>query len=211
MNEREVLQVLGSVSAVLTGGHFVYTSGRHGSAYVNKDAVYPHTAETSKLCRAIAERFADDNVEVVIAPAVGGVILSQWVAYCLSKSVSYEVLGVYAEPSESGESFIVKRGYDKLIVGKRVLVVDDILTTGGSVKKVVDAVKAVGGEVVGVAVLCNRGGVLSPDVGNPPKLVWLAEVSLASYDEADCPLCASGVPVNINVGKGREFLARKRA
>ena len=77
MNEQEVLQVLGKVGAVITGSHIVYTSGKHGTAYANKDAVYPHTAETSRLCQAIAERFADDKVEVVIAPAIGGVILSQ--------------------------------------------------------------------------------------------------------------------------------------
>jgi orotate phosphoribosyltransferase len=70
MNEQEVLEVLGSVGAVIADSHIVYTSGLHGRAYVNKDAVYPHTAETSRLCRAIAERFAYKNVEVVIAPAI---------------------------------------------------------------------------------------------------------------------------------------------
>ena len=211
MNEPEVLSVLGKVGAVITNSHVVYTSGMHGKVYVNKDAVYPHTAETSRLCRAIAERFADDNVQVVVAPAIGGVILSQWVAYHLSEITGREVLGVYAEKSASGDAFVIKRGYDKLIVGKNVLVVEDILTTGGSAKKVIEATRAIGGNVVGLGVLCNRGGITPEDVANVPKLTALVNMKLDAWDEAACPLCEQNVPVNTDVGKGREFLARKQA
>lgn len=210
MNEQEVLQVLGRVGAVIADSHIVYTSGKHGTAYVNKDAVYPHTAETSRLCRAIAERFADDNVEVVIAPAIGGVILSQWTAHHLTEMNGHEVFGVYAEKSD-GDAFVVKRGYDKLIAGKNVLVVEDVLTTGGSAKKVVEATRAIGGNVVGLGVLCNRGGITPEDVANPPKLFALVNVKLDAWDEAECPLCAKNVPINTDVGKGREFLARTQA
>lgn len=210
MNEQEVLRVLGSVGAVIVGSHIVYTSGRHGAAYVNKDAVYPHTAETSSLCRTIAERFADENVEVVIAPAIGGVILSQWTAHHLSQMNGHEVFGVYAEKSEDGDAFVIKRGYDKLIAGKNVLVVEDVLTTGGSAKKVVEATRAIGGIVVGLGVLCNRGGITSQDVANVPKLTALVNVTLDAWDEKSCPLCERNVPINTDVGKGREFLARHR-
>jgi orotate phosphoribosyltransferase len=210
MNEREVLRVLGEVGAVIADSHIVYTSGKHGTAYVNKDAVYPHTAETSRLCRAIAERFRDDNVEVVIAPAIGGVILSQWIAHHLTEMNGYEVFGVYAEKSESGDVFVIKRGYDKLIAGKNVLVVEDVLTTGGSAKKVVEATRAIGGNVVGLGVLCNRGGITPRDVADVPKLIALVDVKLDAYDEAMCPLCERNVPINTDVGKGREFLARRR-
>lgn len=211
MNEQEVLQILGKVGAVIADSHIVYTSGLHGTAYVNKDAVYPHTAETSRLCRAIAERFADDNVQVVIAPAIGGVILSQWTAYHLTKMTSREVFGVYAEKSEGGDTFVIKRGYDKLIAGKNVLVVEDVLTTGGSAKKVVEATRAIGGNVIGLGVLCNRGGIVPQDVADVPKLTALINVKLDVYDEAACPLCQQGIPINTTVGKGREFLARKQA
>jgi orotate phosphoribosyltransferase len=210
MNEQEVLQVLGKVGAVIVGSHIVYTSGKHGTAYVNKDAVYSHTTETSRLCRAIAERFADDNVEVVIAPAIGGVILSQWTAHHLSEMSGHEVFGVYAEKSEDGDAFVIKRGYDKLVAGKNVLVVEDALTTGGSAKKVVEATRAIGGNVVGLGVLCNRGGITPQDVANVPKLDALVNVKLDAWDEATCPLCEQNVPVNTDVGKGREFLARRR-
>jgi orotate phosphoribosyltransferase len=212
MNEQEVLQVLGKVGAFIANSHIVYTSGKHGKAYVNKDAVYPHTKEASNLCRAIAEQFANDSVEVVIAPAIGGVILSQWTAYHLSEITGREVLGVYAEKAESGDTFIIKRGgYDKIVAGKNVLVVEDVLTTGGSAKKVVETTRALGGNIVGLGVLCNRGGITPGDVANPPKLFALVNVKLDAWDEAECPLCAQSVPINTDVGKGREYLARKKA
>ena len=209
MNERTVLGILKRVGAVITNSHIVYTSGRHGTTYVNKDAVYPHTAETSELCWDIAEQFADDGVEVVIAPAIGGVILSQWIAYHLSEITGREVLGVYAEKSEGGDSFIIKRGYDKLVAGEKVLVVEDVLTTGGTAKKVIEATRALGGNIVGLGVLCNRGGITPHDVADPPKLFALVNVKLDAWDEANCPLCALNVLINTDVGKGREFLARK--
>ena len=211
MNEQEVLRVLGKVGLVIANSHIVYTSGKHGTAYVNKDAVYPHTKETSDLCRAIAQQFANDGVEVVIAPAIGGVILSQWTANHLTELTGSEVLGVYAEKADSGDAFIIKRNYDKIVAGKNVLVVEDVLTTGGSAKKVVEATRAIGGKVIGLGVLCNRGGITTQDVADVPELFALANVKLDAWDEADCPLCAQSVPINTDVGKGREYLARKKA
>lgn len=209
MNEQEVLKILGRLGAAVTDSHIVYTSGKHGADYVNKDAIYPHTKETSQLCRAIAEQFADDGVEVVIAPTIGGVILSQWVAHHLTEITRREVLGVYAE--KEGDSFVIKRGYDRLVAGKKVLVLEDVMTTGGSAKKVIEAVRALGGNIAGLGVLCNRGGIMPRDVADPPKLVALVNIRLDAWDEAECPLCAKKVPINTNVGKGREYLARKGA
>lgn len=211
MNEQKVLSMLSEVGAVITDSHIVYTSGKHGSVYVNKDGIYPYTDKISDLCRAIAEQFADDDVEVVIGPAIGGVILSQRVAEHLSKITGREVLSVYAEKAENNDIFVIKRGYDKLIAGKNVLAVEDVLTTGGSAKKVVEAVRALGGNIIGLGVLCNRGGITPQDVADPPKLFALVNVKLDAWDEADCPLCAQNVPINTDVGKGREYLSRKHA
>lgn len=209
MNQQEILGMFAKIGAIITDSHVVYTSGKHGSAYVNKDAIYPRTWETSRLCNAIASRFSRDAPEVVIAPAVGGVILSQWVAFHLSKMLNREVLGVYAEKTENGESFVIKRGYDKLVQGRRVLVVEDVVTTGGSVKKVVVATRAIGGKVIGVGVLCNRGAILAESIG-VSKLLSLVDVKLEAWDEDECPLCREWTcPINLDVGKGREFLARK--
>lgn len=211
MNEKKVLALLKKVGAVITESHIVYTSdNKHGSTYVNKDAIYPHTKETSKLCRAIAQEFADDNVQVVIAPTIGGVILSQWVTAHLSELTGKEVLAVYAEKTQNGDAFIITRGYDRLITGKNVLVVEDILNTGGSAKKVVEATRAIGGNVIGLGVLWNRGMIRPQDVADIPKLFALVNIKLDSWDKASCPLCARGVPVNTNVGKYKGFLTRKQ-
>lgn len=223
MNKQNVLEILSKVGAVITDSHIVYTSGKHGTAYVNKDAVYPHIFETADLCRVIAGRFENDGVEIVIAPALSGIILSQWVAYSLSVMTGREVLGIYAEKKETyGDSgfgvvvthndFIIKRGYDKLIAGRNVLVVEDVLTTGGdSAKKVIGAVRALDGNVVGLGVLCSRGGITPQDVANVPKFVALVNIKLDAWDEINCPLCAQNVPINTDVGKGREYLACKKS
>lgn len=207
MNRQEILGALAKIHAVITDSHLVYTSGKHGSTYFNKDAIYPHTELTSQLCEEIAKHFANKGVEVVIAPAVGGIILSQWVAYHLTKITGREVLGVYAE--KDGDGFVIKRGYDKLSSGKKVLIVEDILTTGGSVKKVIDTARSIGANIIGLGVLCNRGGIKPEDVSNPPELFALVDVRFDAWDEGDCPLCAKAVPVNTDVGHGRKYVQAK--
>lgn len=206
MTEKEILSTLTNVSAVITNSHIVYTSGKHGSMYVNKDALYPHTKQTSDLCRLFADHFSNDAVDVVIAPALGGIILSQWTAHHISQLTGREVLGLYAEKIEGTKDFVIKRGYDKLLAGKKVLILEDVLTTGGSVKKVVELVRSMEGVIVGVGALCNRGGILPKDIGNVPKLFALVSIALDSWTPEDCPLCKQGVPINTSVGKGREFL-----
>jgi orotate phosphoribosyltransferase len=207
LNSQEILRILEAHHALIQNSHIVYTSGKHGSAYVNKDAIYPYTTAVSRLCQAIADHFVLRNIEVVAAPALGGIILSQWTAYHLS-TADKPVLAVFAEKTEGG-GFAFRRGYDALVAGRRVLVVEDILTTGGSLKEAIGAVRSAGGEVVAAAALCNRGGVTSEDVGGVPELFALTEISLDSWEAANCPLCAQGVPINTQVGKGREFLARQ--
>lgn len=191
-------EILAECGALLTDVHVVYTSGRHGSAYVNKDAVFPHTGLVSELCGLFAEAFVADGVEVVAGPALGGVILSQWTAHRLG------ALAVYAEKTPDG--LALRRGYDALAAGRRVLVVEDVLTTGGSLAETVTAVRRAGGDVVGAAALVNRGGVVAADV-DVPRLLALVELALDSWGAADCPLCRDGVPVTTSVGKGTEFLA----
>lgn len=212
MSDDDVLALLAQVGALITGDHLVYTSGRHGSSYVNKDALYPHTAATSAVCAQIARHFAPAGVEVVAGPTVGGVIMAQWTAHHLSELTGREVLAVYAEeePDGAGKRRVLRRGYDALVAERRVLVVEDILTTGGSVRLVVAAVRAAGGTVVGVGALCNRGAVTA-ELIEAPQLYALSEVPLESYAPAECPLCAAGVPVNTRVGKGAAFLAARAA
>lgn len=209
LTQEQVLRYLGEADAVRRDGHFVYASGRHGAVYVNKDAVYTRPAITETLCLHLAFGFSHEVVDVVAGPVIGGVILSQWTARHLANwGRSNDARAVFAE--RQGKGFRFKRGYDKVVAGKRVLVVEDVLTTGGSAKRVAAAVRRAGGNVIGLAAIVNRGGVAAGALG-VPRLHALADLPLASWAEDECPLCAGGVPVDVEVGKGRQFLARKAA
>lgn len=195
--------ILAETRAMLAGSHVVYTSGKHGSTYVNKDAVYPNTARVAELCRFLAEAAVPHRPEIVCGPAMGGIILAQWTGHHLG------LPAVYAEKTTGG-GMVLRRGYDALVAGKRVLVVEDVLNTGGSIRETIAAVRAAGGDVVAAAALVNRGAVTAADVG-APVLVALLDVALDAWDADACPLCRDGVPVNTDVGKGREFLAARTA
>ena len=212
----DVLSILKKVGAVLTDDHFVYTSGKHGSVYINKDAVYPHTKETSEVGKMFAEKFKDLEIDVVAAPAVGGTILSQWTAFHLSEIKGKEILSVYTEKdkgtlaSAADSEHIFRRGYDKLIAGKNILVIEDLTTTGISVQKVVAAVKNAGGKVAAVGVMVNRdpGNVNEKSVGAPFSALGILKADAIDADK--CPLCQKGVPVNTKIGHGKKFLEEKK-
>jgi len=199
----EMLERLG----VIVRGHFVLRSGEHARAYFNKDAVYPHTAETSQLCRILAE-FADPVTQIVAAPAIGGVVLSQWVAYHLSNLLGTEVLAVYAEPGPE-DTFVFRRGYDKLVAEKRAFVVEDTVTTGGSATKIVNAVRMLGGDVAGIGVLCNRGGVTAEQLGVPWLRALVAMDEFERWTSEEClekGPCSRGVSADTHLGHGTEFM-----
>lgn len=206
--EDKVKKILAKVNAVLTNGHFVYVSEKHGDKYINKDAIYPHTKLIKELCSMWAEDFKDLNIEVVVGPAMGGVILSHDTAAELTKLLKKDIPGIYSEKDGEG-GFSFTRGYGEFVKGKRVLVVEDILTTGGSVKKVIELTKKSGGKVIGLGVIANRGNVKAKDVG-VRKIDALIDLKFETMEPKDCILCKNGVPVNTNVGKGKLFLAGKK-
>ncbi|MCL4354350.1 phosphoribosyltransferase [Patescibacteria group bacterium] len=185
---------------VIKKGHFLLTSGRHSDEYVAKNLIYVHTRFTSELCADIAEMFKDHGVQAVIGPVVGGVALSQWVAYHLSVFTDTDVFSLFADKDNG--NFAIKREYDQFTANNRVLVVEDILTTGGSVKKVIDAVRANGGEPVAVAALCNRGGVTTESLG-VPELSTLVELKMDTWAPADCELCHKLVPMSTSAGHAK--------
>lgn len=211
----DVIDILKKVEAILINDHFVYTSGKHGSVYINKDFLYPHTKETSLVGKMFAEKFKSKAVDVVAAPAVGGTILCTWTAYYLSKLKKKEVLSVYTEKDKgtTASAFeseqIFRRGYDKFIKGKKVLVLEDLTTTGISVRKTVDAVKKAGGKVIAVGVMINRNqsGVNAKTVGAP--FYALGVFPAIAYSEKDCPLCKKNIPINIKIGHGKKYLEAK--
>ena len=155
----------------------------------------------------MAKLFLGEGIETVVAPELGAIPLGDQSAYWLDMLTGKPIYSVIAEKTHNDtDGFLFKRGYDEYVRGRRVLVVEDVLTTGGSVRKVVDLVRATGGSVVGVAALCNRGGVTAEKLA-APILHQLITLSLDTWEAADCPLCRDGVPVNTDLGKGKEFLA----
>ncbi len=165
-------------------GHFLLASGLHSPVYWEKFQVMQYPEYTEKLCRLIAEHFRKSRVQVVAGPTTGGVIL----AYEVGRQLG--VRGIFAEKSESGGREF-RRGF-RIAPGERVLIVDDILTKGGSIRDTIDAVKRLGGNIVGIGVLVDR----SPDkvdFGFPFFSCHRTEV--ITYEPQQCPLCAAGIPL----------------
>src|SRR5256886_7207339 len=138
MNDPEIMQMFAGVGAIVRDSHFVYSSGRHSSVYINKDALYLHTKVISTLCQLMAQPYNADQIDVVVGPVLGGIVLSQWVAHYLNVNRSAgETLAIFAEKGEDAvnKKFFFGRGYNKFIPGRTILVVEDLLTTGGSVRQ----------------------------------------------------------------------------
>jgi orotate phosphoribosyltransferase len=206
-NPQDTLQVLLDSKAVLQNDHFVYVSGDHGSGWIDKDAIYPHTERIEHLCRNLARIVKDRGIEVVCGPATGGLVISEWTSHELG------VLSVFADhdqpkPGELRGKFILRRGYDHLVEGKRVLVVDDIVNTGHSIKQTIAAVRQAKGNVVVAGTLVNRGNVYAEGLG-VAEFVFLLDYKIPAWPADRCPLCASGVPINTQYAHGADFLAAK--
>ncbi len=202
-----IIEILKKVGAVLVNDHFVGTSGLHFDTYINKDFLYPHTKETLEVCKLLAEKYKDQDIEVVVGPALGGIILSQWTAHHLSRMYDKEVLAIYTEKSQDGGQ-IFTRGYENYVKDKRVLIVEDIVTTGNSVQKTIESVKKAEGNVLGLSVMINKNpqNINSNTFGVPFNA--LGEMEVKTYDEEKCPFCKKGIPVNTLVGHGKKYLEK---
>mgnify|MGYP001581895639 CR=1 FL=1 len=203
---KNILDILKETRAIITDDHFVYTSGNHGSVYVNKDAIYPHTEKVSEVGSMFAERVKDKDIDVVVGPMIGGIILAQWTAYHLSKLKGKEILGVYTEKDAQNNQVFGRRGYDALIPKKNIFIVEDLTTTGASVKKVVNTVKSAGGNVTMVGVMINRNPKEVNEQFMEAPFFSLGEFEAQAFDQKDCPLCKQGVPINTKIGHGKKFL-----
>lgn len=206
---KDIFNILKDTGALITDDHFVYTSGSHGSVYINKDAIYPHTSKVSDVGLLFAEKGQEKEIDLVVGPMIGGIILAQWTAYHLSKIKGKEVLAVYTEKDANNNQVFGRRGYDKLVAGKNVLIVEDLTTTGSSVRKVVDTVKAAGGNVLLVGVMIDRseGGMSEEIIGAP--YFSLGRLETEVFEPSNCPLCQKEVPINTKIGHGKKFLEEK--
>lgn len=187
LTSEQVLTRLREVGAILDG-HFLLTSGKHSPAFVQCSQILQHPAEASALGATLAQRFADLGVTVVVGPAMGGVLLAHEVARALG------VRGAFTEKQNGAQVF--RRGFH-LTPDDRVLLVEDVLTTGGSVLRSAAAVRATGALVVGVGLIIDRtAGKAAEALGFGPevRVESLALLDAPAFLADQCPLCRDGAP-----------------
>lgn len=170
-----VIDIFKETGALLEG-HFIYTSGRHGRHFLQAARVLQYPEDTERLCGAMAEAYENDHIELVVGPATGGIILAYETARHLHCRAAFT-------EKEADGTFAMKRGF-ALKPGTRTLVVEDIITTGGSVRKTLDHLRERGAEIVGIAVLIDRsGGKAEFDCRYEP----LSRMDLESWDPDELP------------------------
>lgn len=183
--EKDAESLLRETKAILEG-HFLLTSGLHSPLYVEKFNVLQHPEYTEELCRMIADHFHGKGIVTVIGPATGGIILSQVTARLLG------VRSIFTE-RENGK-MTLRRGFH-IEPGEKVLIVEDIVTTGGSIREVVDVVNEAHGDIVGIGLFVDRSGGKA-DYGVPEEKVFpLVHLTVPTYAKEECPLCKDGVAV----------------
>lgn len=213
MDANRIATLLANAQAIVQDDHFVYSDGAHGPGYVNKDRLYLRPEITSEICASFARdainysRMADRRPHAVVGPAMGGILLASWTAYHM-QCLGVPTLALYAE-KESDQAMVLRRGYDREVADKDVIVVEDIINSGKSARQTVKAVRAAGGRVLLVLAICNRGNADHLTL-NVDLVLSLLDINMVRYPEAACPLCKAGIPVNQNLGHGRKFVEKKR-
>ncbi|MCD6205337.1 MAG: orotate phosphoribosyltransferase [Candidatus Marinimicrobia bacterium] len=182
MNYKSNIKILEDCGAILHG-HFLLTSGRHSDTYVEKFKLLQYPLLTDKLCKAIADNFEESKPHVVVGAATGGIIISHGVGRFLSTR------SIFAERVEKGLAF--RRGFS-IKKGERVLIVDDVVTTGGSIFELIDLVVVHGGVIMGIGTLIDRSGG-KIDFGFPH--FSLVSLDIPSYEPEKCPQCLQNIPL----------------
>ncbi len=184
--------ILKECGAILEG-HFLLTSGLHSPTYVEKFKVLQYPLLTDKLCKAIAEHFSKAKPHVIVGAATGGIIISHSVGRFLSTR------SIFAERDENGK-LVFRRGFS-IEPGERVLIVDDVVTTGGSIYELLDLVNDSGGVVMGIGVMIDRsGGKVEFGVDYVPLL----RLDIPTYKPEKCPLCKEGVAMTSRGRTGKK-------
>jgi orotate phosphoribosyltransferase len=206
----ETRQLLTAARAIFHDDHFVYISGDHGSGWIDKDVIFVDLAHTARLGQLLAAATGDLDVDIVCGPATGGLIVSQWTASARKLPAVFAELNSPRAAAELRGKFAFHRGYDRLLAGKRVLVVDDVVNTGHSIRQTVAAVRECDGTVIAAAALVDRGNVSAADLG-VDCYRYLLEIDIPSWPAADCPLCRQRVPINTQYAHGQDFLDAQKA
>ena len=182
LTENNILEIFKKTGALLQG-HFLLTSGRHSNIYFQCAKVLQYPEYTEKVCTIISDYFKNYKIDTVISPAMGGIIVGQEVARQLNKR------SIFAERED--KKLTLRRGFT-IDRGEKILVCEDVVTTGGSVFEVIDIVKDLGGEVVGVGYIVDRSNG-KVDFGYPQKSTMKMDV--ISYLPEECPLCKENIPL----------------
>lgn len=178
-----ILEVFREAGALLEG-HFLLSSGMHSPTYLQCALVLQDPGRAGRLCRELARHFTQSDVRTVIGPAIGGIVVAHEVARALG------VKALFAERQDG--RMTLRRGF-AVEAGERVLLAEDVVTTGGSLREVQQMVTAAGADVVGVASLVDRTSGRDPGFGMP--LVSLVAIDVPTYSADDCPLCREGLPL----------------
>ena len=186
MSSPSLLERFVGVGAIKEG-HFLLASGRHSAQYVEKFDLLRNPSATSEICRGFTSRFENETIDLIAGPTTGGILLAFEVGRQLERNA------VYAERVGSGGDAREFRRETKFTPGRRVLVVDDVLTTGGSIRETLAALRLVEAEVVGIGVMVDRSGG-SITFGDIP-LHALLTLNVATWTASECPLCTEGVPL----------------
>ncbi|MEW6087793.1 MAG: orotate phosphoribosyltransferase [bacterium] len=184
-----VLKILKKTKALLSG-HFVLTSGFHSDSYFQCALVLQYPEYTRLLGELIGKRFLDKNIDVVIAPALGGIVVACGVGDYLELKGRKGLRVIFAE--RVNDRMVFRRGFS-INKGDKVLVVEDVITTGGSVKEIIGLAKKEGAEIIGVGAIVDRSGG-KVDFGVQKKEVLLT-LDVLKFTEAECPLCKKTIPV----------------
>ena len=192
MTEQEVKKILTETNAIMDG-HFLLTSGLHSPHYVEKFNVLQHPKYTEQLCLAMAEKFKDAKIETVVGPVTGGIILAHETGKALGARA------IFTERVDGKMTF--RRGFS-LREGERVLIVEDIVTTGGSIKEVIEVVKSSGAIPVAISMLVDRsGGKIKFD--DVPSTALLT-LNVETYKPEECPLCKKNIPLTKRGSTGKK-------
>ncbi len=180
-SDQQLLSIFHETGALLEG-HFQLTSGLHSPRYLQCALVLQHPPHAEMAGRSLAAHFADEQIDIVVAPAIGGII----VGYETARAAGARALFTEREAG----TMTLRRGFS-IKPGERVLVVEDVVTTGGSTRETIETVRRAGGEVVGAGSMVDRSGG-AVDLG--VRRVALVTLDVPAYDPASCPLCQSGTP-----------------
>jgi len=181
MNQEQVLEACRRSSAMLEG-HFLLSSGRHSDRYFQCALLLCEPMRAGELARAVALRI-EDRPDVVVGPALGAVVWAHEVGRALERPAFFT--------ERVDGRMALRRGFS-LEPGARVLVVEDVTTTGGSVREVLEVLREKGARPIGVAAIINRSGLRNPFEAEGLPFWCLAEVEACSWTAAECPLCAGG-------------------